>query len=478
VGTQDITASIILRLMKIAKIYYATLLGGLLISCTGNQNKTEMSNDIDSIRIIALDPGHFHAALVQKSMYDGVSSTINVYGPEGPELESYINFIERFNSRADKPTSWQTKIYSEPDFLETMLSEKKGNVVVLAGQNEFKTKYIQQSVDAGLNVLSDKPMAINSEGFKVLEEAFKTAEKNKVLLYDIMTSRYDITSILQKEILQDKSVFGEIEKGNLEHPAIIKKSVHHFYKEVSGKPLIRPAWYYDVKQVGEGIVDVTTHAVDIIQWICFPEQAINYKNDIHVLSAKKWSTPINIEQYSLSTTQKDWPSYLKPEINDNVLSVFANGEINYKIKDSHSRVSVIWNFKAPEGSADTHYSMIRGTNSNLIIKQGKEQNFKPVLYIEPTQNDEENFKQSLNKLLQQLQNEYEGIDFLKEGKYWKFIIPEKYNIGHEEQFSEVTKKYLSFLKERKLPDWEVPNMLSKYYTTTKALEIAETIKVR
>ena len=35
----------------------------------------------DDIRLITLDPGHFHAALVQKTMYDGVSRTVYVYAP-------------------------------------------------------------------------------------------------------------------------------------------------------------------------------------------------------------------------------------------------------------------------------------------------------------------------------------------------------------------------------------------------------------
>jgi len=36
----------------------------------------------------------------------------------------------------------------------------------------------------------------------------------------------------------------------------------------------------------------------------------------------------------------------------------------------------------------------------------------------------------------------------------------------------VTERYLRFLRDGKLPDWEVPNMIAKYYTTTKALEMA------
>ncbi|HDS83961.1 MAG TPA: hypothetical protein ENN97_02015, partial [Phycisphaerales bacterium] len=33
-------------------------------------------------------------------------------------------------------------------------------------------------------------------------------------------------------------------------------------------------------------------------------------------------------------------------------------------------------------------------------------------------------------------------------------------------------KYLGFLEEGKMPDWEVPNMITKYYLTTAALEMA------
>ena len=52
---------------------------------------------------------------------------------------------------------------------------------------------------------------------------------------------------------------------------MVKESVHHFYKIVSGSPVIRPAWFFDTSQQGEGIVDVTTHLVDLIQWGCFPD---------------------------------------------------------------------------------------------------------------------------------------------------------------------------------------------------------------
>jgi hypothetical protein len=34
-------------------------------------------------------------------------------------------------------------------------------------------------------------------------------------------------------------------------------------------------------------------------------------------------------------------------------------------------------------------------------------------------------------------------------------------------------RFLDYKSKNKMPEWEVPNMLVKYYTTTKALELAK-----
>ena len=40
------------------------------------------------VRLMTLDPGHFHAALVQKEMYPGVAPRVDVYAPLGPGSRS------------------------------------------------------------------------------------------------------------------------------------------------------------------------------------------------------------------------------------------------------------------------------------------------------------------------------------------------------------------------------------------------------
>jgi predicted dehydrogenase len=443
----------------------------LFVTGVGCQDKASTAEEL-KISLLTLDPGHFHAALIQKSMYKEISPIVHVYAPEGPELAAHLKLIENYNNRAEAPTKWQEVVYKGSDYLQKMLDEKKGNVVILAGNNQKKTEYIQRSVDAGINVLSDKPMVIDAKGFTQLEKAFVAAQKNNVLLYDIMTERYEITNMLQKELSLRQDVFGALEKGTAEKPAITKESVHHFFKYVSGTPLIRPQWYYDVDQEGNGLVDVTTHLVDMIQWECFSDQNIDYKTDVTMISAKRWATAITPSQFEKSTGKDSYPDFLQKDVKDSTLNVYSNGEMNYTLKGVHAKVSVIWNFQAPEGTGDTHYSVMRGTKANLIIKQGAEQEYKPTLYIEPQKTGDKNYEMALQQSMEQLSKTYPGLELKAYKDGWEVIIPEKYNVGHEAHFAEVTKKYLGYLKEGKLPEWEKSALLSKYYTTTKALEFA------
>ena len=265
----------------------ALLIPAFMYSCSTNNTPDHATG----IKLITLDPGHFHAALVQKSMVDDIDTNVYVYAPDGEDVEGHLTRIEGYNNRTDQPTHWNEIVYRGDDYFGKMLEEKKGNVVVLAGNNRKKTEYIKASLEAGFNVLADKPMAINGDDFRLLEESFEIARQKGLLVYDMMTERSEITTILQKELSLDKDLFGVLEKGSPENPAITKESVHHFYKYVSGAALKRPAWFFDTDQQGEGITDVTTHLVDLIQWECFPEQIIDYTRDIEIVRARRWATP-------------------------------------------------------------------------------------------------------------------------------------------------------------------------------------------
>jgi len=250
------------------------IIGTLLIFSCQNQTKTMDAKDIftgraGEIELVVLDPGHFHASLLQKFPQEQVNDTVFVYAPEGDELKQYLTSIEGYSQRMANPTNWDEIVYSGKDYLERMIQERRGNVVVLAGNNSKKTAYIFKAINSGYNVLSDKPMAIDKKGFQTLEAAYDSARNHDVYLYDVMTERYEIINTLTRVLVHNKEVFGELQEGTPGEPAIVMESVHHYFKEVSGNVLVRPAWFYDVEQQGEGLVDVATHLVDLINWLMF-----------------------------------------------------------------------------------------------------------------------------------------------------------------------------------------------------------------
>ena len=422
------------------------------------------------VRLMTLDPGHFHAALVQKFMYVDVDPTVYVYAPDGDDLVEHLKRIERFNTRTNDPTRWRQKVYSGPDYLQRMLSEKSGNVVVISGNNARKTEYILASVKAGLNVLADKPMAITPADLGKLKEAFEIAASKGVLLYDIMTERFEITTILQRELSRQQELFGELLPGSATEPSITKESVHHFSKTVSGAPLKRPQWFFDVRQEGEGIVDVTTHLVDLVQWEAFPGQILS-ASDVEVLQARRWATPVAPDQFRKVTGADKYPDYLKDDVKDGLLQVYANGEFTYRSRGIHAKVSVKWDFEASPGAGDTHFSIMRGSKANLVIRQGAEQKFKPVLYIEPANGaTDPKFADNVKRAMEAVADMYPGVGVERDGESWRVTVPEKYHNGHEAHFAQVTENFLEYLRVRKLPDWEVPNMITKYSTIMKAYE--------
>jgi predicted dehydrogenase len=432
------------------------------------------STSAQEVRLIMLDPGHFHASLVQKFMYSRVDAAVHVYAPAGPDLQEHLRRVEGYNTRADSPTHWREVIYSGPDFLEEMLRQKAGNVVIIAGNNLRKTEYIDRSIKAGFNVLADKPMAITPDEFTLLREDLALAERKKLILYDIMTERHEITTILQRELARAPEIFGTLTQGDAEHPAVVMESVHHFFKEVSGKPLIRPAWFFDVRQEGEAILDVGTHLVDLVQWECFPERPLDWKKDIRLHSAHRWPTQLTPEQFQRATGLARYPEYLTADTDpDGRLNVYQNGDINYKICGVEAKITALWRFEAPSDEGDTHFSRMIGTRAILTIQQGAAEHYQPALYVENSSSaSAADFERTLRTAVHRLCETWPGLEIESAGARWKIIVPDNYRVGHEAHFAQVTEEYLHFLAEGKMPSWVVPNLLAKYYTTTEAWRLS------
>jgi predicted dehydrogenase len=425
------------------------------------------------IRFITLDPGHFHAALVQKEMYPGVARQVHVYAPLGPDLMDHLGRVARFNLRADNPTAWELEIHTGPDFLERMLRDRPGNAVVVSGRNRGKIDKVQSSLDAGLHALVDKPWILEAGDLPKLQRALDNAEERKLVALDIMTERFEVTSQLQRELVNDPAVFGRLLPGSEAEPAVYMESIHYLKKMVAGAPNPRPVWFFDTEQQGEGLNDIGTHLVDLAQWTLFPDQALDYRKDVQMLRAQRWPTVVPRAEFR-SVTREDFPAYLAPRIKGDALEYFCNTLVSYTLRGAHVMLDVIWDWEAAPGTGDSHFAYYRGSRARVEVRQGAAEKHRPELYVVPgAAGDKAVILAAVQRKLGSLQAQYPGADVVDLGPELRVTIPDRLRVGHEEHFAQVAQRFLSYVRDRAtLPSWERPNMLAKYYVTTEGTALA------
>lgn len=430
--------------------------------------------DSDRLEIVTVDPGHFHAGLLQKEMLPEFAEQAYVYAPLGPDLAAHLNRIAGFNSRKDSPTRWKLQIYAGADYWEKMLAERHGKIVVFSGRNRGKIDRIETVARGGRSVLADKPWIIEAEDLGKLQSALDSADAKHVIAYDGMTQRFEISCIVQKALVNDAAVFGQPLPGSAKEPSVYMESVHYLLKLVAGVPNLRPAWFFDTREQGEGLTDVGTHLVDLVQWTLFPGQALDYRKDIEMAAGSHWPTRLSQADFRKVTGQAEFPEYLRSHVSDGIFSYFCNNSVDYRVRGIHVKLDVKWDFEAQPGAGDTEVAIYRGSHARVEVRQGAAEKFRPEVYVIPNRAaDKSTLLAALKRRLAAMESEWPGLAVVDQGERLHVTIPDKHRIGHEAHFALLTGRFLSYVKSpRNLPAWEKPNMLAKYYVTTKGVELA------
>ena len=432
-----------------------------------------------AFRIVTFDPGHFHAALVHRDTYPDVDDRVHVYAPLGWDLAEHIKRIARFNTRPANPTRWQLEIHTGSDSLARMAQEKSGNVVVISGRNRPKIDAVRASVGAGLHGLVDKPWILSSADLPKLREAMATAEGKGVVAYDMMTERFEVTTQLQRELVNDPAVFGKIVAGTEAEPGVYMESVHHLMKTVAGAPLIRPAWFFDTEMQGEALSDIGTHLVDLVPWTLWPDQPIDAEKDIRIGAAQRWPLTISKADFRRVTGEADFPAELQKSVKESSLEYFCNTLVSYSIRGVNVKLNVLWDWEAAAGG-DSHYAVYRGSKSRIEVRQGAAEGHKPQTYVVPNDaKDKAAIVAAVKKRLAAVQSNYPGVDIEEREREILLKIPDSLRTSHEEHFAQVARSFFKYAKNpATLPKWETANLLAKYHVTTKGTELSREGPVR
>jgi predicted dehydrogenase len=289
-----------------------------------------------------------------------------------------------------------------------------------------------------------------------------------------MTERYEITSILQRVLVNEPSVFGAPVAGAAGEPGVKARSVHCIMKLVAGVPIRRPVSFFDVSDQGEGLSDVGTHVVDLVQWTLFPDQHLDYRQDLRVLGARRWPTVMGKEGFQRVTGAADFGATLAGSVQDGQLHYYCNNSVHYTLRGIHVALDIRWDWEAAPGAGDVYEAAFRGTKARVEIRQGPEEKHRPELYVVPNSPAlrAEVFA-ALKSKIAALQGEYPGVSIREMESRALVVIPDRYRVGHEAHFAQVTNRFFEYLKSPKsLPAWEKSYMLAKYYVATRGVERA------
>ena len=419
-------------------------------------------------RLVVVDPGHFHATLVQQQMYPGLSPRVRVHAPLGPDLIDYLNRIARYNRRPQAATDWRLDVHAGPDFLDRMRDEPPGGIAIFSGRNGGKIERIIAALEAGLHVLADKPAIIEPADLPRFEAALSLARERRLVLADMMTGRHNTLVRLLQALRSDPDVFGDPVPGTRDEPGVLLSGMHYLRKVVAGLPNPRPAWYFDVTEQGEGLADTGVHLVDRVHETLFPEQPLDWQRDIDILAANRWPTMVSLAQFCELTGESGWPEDFAPWIRDDVLEYFCNGHVDYRVRGNHVRLEVRWDWQAEQGD-DTHHALYRGTRCRLAVRQGPAERFRPELYVLP----DGDIGAALQRCIAALQPSYPGIAVEALGSELRIAIPDALRIGHDAAFAAFTRRFLAHVADPELfPAREKSNLLAKYRVTTGAVALS------
>jgi predicted dehydrogenase len=144
--------------------------------------------------------------------------------------------------------SFGPRVYTD---LAVMLEECSPQLVAIANANDHKAEAILASLQAGCDVICDKPLAITMEDQARIDQALSAMPSRRVL--NLMTLRGQPTWRALREI---------VASGRIGLPAHT-----HVRMAVRLKREHRPPWFLDSRRSGGLFLDLLIHGLDQVEWL-------------------------------------------------------------------------------------------------------------------------------------------------------------------------------------------------------------------
>jgi hypothetical protein len=196
-----------------------------------------------------------------------------------------------------------------------------------------------------------------------------------------------------------------------------------------------------------------------VQWTAFADQPIDYRRDIELIRAKRWPIVLSREQFRAVTGE---------EIGGESFRYYCNNMVAYKLCGVPVVMEITWDWEAAPGRGDVYEATFEGTRSRIDVRQ----DVRPEVYVKPAA---DGVADAVERKVSELQDRWPGLAMERLRDEVHLVIPEKFRVGHEAHFAQVTNQFAQYLAApESMPVWETPGMLAKYYVSTKGTEMGVT----
>lgn len=181
--------------------------------------------------------------------------------PMVTELQDYVDFRGVFDTNQTRARLLSKECGDVPVYTDFhhMLREAKPDVVIVASTDYTHHTYIIESLQAGCDVVSEKPMTIDEEKTRAIVDAELKSGKKVTVTFNLRFAPYFAKV---KELIQSGTI-GDVYHVQLEW----------FLDRNHGADYFR-RWHAEMRNSGGLLVHKSTHHFDIINWWvdCRPKQ--------------------------------------------------------------------------------------------------------------------------------------------------------------------------------------------------------------
>jgi Putative oxidoreductase C terminal domain len=201
-------------------------------------------------------------------------------------------------------------------------------------------------------------------------------------------------------------------------------------------------------------------------WLLFPDQAVDL-TDVEVLDAARWPTAVDRDAFRQITGLADFPPELDHLRDGGSLDYWGNGTVLFRLRDRYVRYTTRWGVRADGPDGDTHVAVAHGLYRTVTVRHDDAFGPGPQVFVTPHARPAA-VRAAVDKM---------GYSVSERADELHIHVPPAARTGHEAHFAEVLGEFVSYFRDRsRIPDWERPNLLAKYFLTTRAIELARAKK--